>query len=148
MTYIIIAIIIPLVGAAAEIVAYVFTDKLLKKREKGLDLREDAIVEAEGELDSREIQVDRREAEIAEREKKLVRVFGRTSFSREDCLRAIEKGTTYAEFRQRWIDAAKYQLLQSLVDRITVFQEENPNGRMIIRAELWVAEGGPDDGKV
>ena len=132
MTYSIIAIIILLVGAAAEIVAYVFTDKLLKKREEGLD--------------SIKEMLNAKEADLLKVRRKLYRVCGRTSFSREDCLRAIKKGTTYAEFRQRWIDAAKYQVLQSLVDRITVFQEENPNGRMVIRAELWVAEGGPDDG--
>ena len=144
MTYIIIAIIILAIGAAAEITAYVFTDRLLKKREEGLDRREDAIITAEGELDSREIQVDRREAEIAEREKKLVRVCGRTSFSREDCIRAIERETTYAEFKQRWIYAAKYKVCESLMDKMTVFQEQTKDGRMMIRAELWVVEGGPD----
>lgn len=71
MTSVLIACIILAVGAAAEIIVYVFTDRLLKKREDGLDLRKDAIGKKEGVLDSREIQLDRRESEIAEREKIL-----------------------------------------------------------------------------
>ena len=76
----------------------------------------------------------------------MVRVCGRTSFSREDCIRAIEQGTAYSDFKERRIYAAKYQALESLMDKMTVFQEQTKDERMIIRAELWVAVGGPDDG--
>ena len=52
MTYIIIAIVILLVGAAAEIIAYVFTAKLLKKKEDGLNKRKAALDERDTEIDS------------------------------------------------------------------------------------------------
>lgn len=131
MPYIVIAIIILVIGASAEIVAYVFTDRLLKKREDGLDRRKAALDAAASVI-------------FAEKTRKLVRVCGRTSFSREDCIRAIEHGTAYSDFKERWIDAAKYRVCGSLMDKMTVFQEVDQDGRMIIRAELWVAEGGPD----
>ena len=170
MPYIIIAIIILVIGAAAEITVYVFTDKLLKKREKGLDLREDAIVEAEGELDSREIQLDRREDEIAEREKKLpqgvlpgdpikVVTVNRPirKFRAKACVeldRIFNNGAFIdADDAKRKIECYTEQIKDGLRDRIckdvrnmVTFSALSNHWNREIIAELWVAEGGPDDG--
>ena len=133
MTYIIIAIVVLLVGAAAEIVAYMFTDKLLKKREDGLDRRK-------SDLDAMERSI------ITKETRKLVRICGESSCDMEEYEREKEHGFTYAELMNQKYYAAKYQVLDSIVDKIVVYEEETKDGRMIIRAELWVAEGGPDDG--
>ncbi len=52
MTSVLIACIILAVGAAAEIIAYVFIAKLLKKKEDGLDRRKAALDERDTEIDS------------------------------------------------------------------------------------------------
>ena len=132
MTYIIIAIIILLVGAAAEIVAYVFTAKLLKKKEDGLNRRK-VDLDAMGAVNPT----------IAQSTRKIVRICGTTSY---DLGEYEEYGISYDEFVRRKIYSAKYQVIVSITDKITVFQEKNPDGSITIRAELWVAEGGPDDG--
>lgn len=131
MPYIIIACIILAVGAAAEITAYVFTDRLLKKREDGLDRRK-------ADLDAMESSTITRET------RKLVRVWGEASYDMREYEREKEFGFTYAEIAKQKLYAAKYQVLDALVDKITVHVEENRDGSMMIRAELWVAEGGPD----
>ena len=131
MTYILIAIVILLVGAAAEITAYVFTDKMLKKREDGLNRRK-------ADLDASERSI------IAKETRKLVRVCGEASYDVAEYERAKESGFTYAELANQKLYAAKYQVLDALVDKIAVYVEENQDGRMMIHAELWVAEGGQD----
>ena len=131
MTYIIIAIIILVIGAAAEIIAYVFTDKLLKKKEDGLDRRKAALDAAASVI-------------FAKETRKLVRICGESSCDMEEYEREKEHGFTYAELIDQKYYAAKYQVLDSLVDKIVVYEEETKDGRVIIRAELWIAEGGPD----
>lgn len=131
MTPVLIACIILAVGAAAEIIAYVFTAKLLKKKEDGLNRRKanlDAMVAVN--------------PTIAQSTRKIVRICGTTSY---DLGEYEECGISYDELVRRKIYSAKYQVIVSLIDKITVFQEKNPDDSMTIRAELWVAEGGKYD---
>lgn len=134
MTPILIACIILAVGAAAEIVAYVFTAKLLKKKEDGLNRRKAA-------LDAREAV----NPTVAGNTRKIVRICGMASYDLDEYAQEKEYGLSSAEFLRRKIYSAKYQVIVSLIDKITVFQEKNPDDSMTIRAELWVAEGGTDN---
>ena len=128
MTYIIIAIVILLVGAAAEITAYVFTDKLLKKKEDGLDRRKAALDAAASVI-------------FAKETRKLVRICAeanisasslRTSYSTPEKMMAVTA------------DEARHKLCSNLFLHIPVVRTENADGSLTFRAELWVAEGGPD----
>lgn len=172
MPYIIIACIILLVGAAAEITAYVFTAKLLKKKEDGLNRRKDAIGKKEGVLDSREIQLDRRESEIAEREKVLpqgilpgdrLEVVTANRQIRKIAASAIMDVDVFmgsygsfgisscqpfiSECTERVKDELRDEICKGVRELISFFMcDDVRRGKREVVAELWVAEGGPDDG--
>ena len=137
MTYIIIAIIILLVGAAAEIIAYVFTDKMLKKREDGLDRRRAALYAYEE--CTKPVGVSASDTQS----RKLVKICGETHIDRRDfdCLAHMPQ-----DYIQTFINGTKLQIWEQLILRIPARETINPDGSITIRAELWVAEGGPDDG--
>ena len=144
MTYIIIAGIILAVGAVAEIVAGIFTDKMLKKREEGLDRRQDAITKREYFLDRREAQLDRWEAKLAEREKKKprpVRVKKTVSF--DDVFHESIGGENVQRSLNGFCHILRHQLLDELYDHITVKQFNPPESDEVeLTAELWILEGG------
>lgn len=135
MTPILIACIILAVGAAAEIVAYVFTAKLLKKREDGLDRRK-------AELDAREDTFKPSDVPMLKIQKNLVKVCGETHINKQDI---YNLSNMPQELIHIFINGAKTQIWEQLVLRIPVKKTINPDGSMTIRAELWVAEGGPDN---
>lgn len=128
MTYIIIAIVILLVGAAAEIIAYVFTDKLLKKREDGLDRRK-------ADLDAREVP------KIVTETRRLVHVYEESSISPSELWDPYRTTDRMMELR---VDIVKHKLCSNLFPHIPVIRISNDDGSLTFRAELWVAEGGPD----
>lgn len=135
MTPVLIACIILAVGAAAEIVAYVFTAKLLKKKEDGLDRRKAA-------LDEREDCSKPSDVPMLKIQKNLVKVCGETHINEQDIYSLLHMPH---EYFHRFIYGAKLQIWEQLVSRIHVRKITNPDGSMTIRAELWVAEGGQDD---
>lgn len=142
MTLIIIAGIILALVALAEIVAGIFTAKMLKKREAGLDKRKDAIAEREDFLDRREAQLDRREAKLAEREKKTprpVRVKRTVSF--DDVFHESIGGENVQRSLENHVVSLKGQLLDILCDRIIVKQFNPPESDDVeLTAELWILE--------
>lgn len=144
MTPIIIADIILIIGAVAEIVAGIFTAKMLKKREEGLDRRQGAITEREYCLDRREDCLDRREAEIAEREKKAprpVRVKKTVSF--DDVFHESIGGESVQRSLNGFCHILRHQLLDELYDHITVKQFNPPGSDDVeLTAELWILEEG------
>lgn len=135
MTSVLIACIILAVGAAAEIIAYVFTAKLLKKKEDGLNRRK-------AELDAREDSFKPSDVPMLKIQKNLVKVCGETHINNQDIYSLLHMPH---EYFHTFINGAKLQIWEQLFSRITVRKITNPDGSMTIRAELWVAEGGPDN---
>lgn len=135
MTPVLIACIILAVGAAAEIVAYVFTAKLLKKKEDGLNRRK-------AELDAREDSFKPADVPMLKIQKNLVKVCGETHIDKQAIYNLSHMPQ---ELIHIFIDGAKTQIWEQLVLRIPVKKTINLDGSITIRAELWVAEGGQDD---
>ena len=135
MTPVLIACIILAVGAAAEIIAYVFTAKLLKKKEDGLNRRK-------AELDAREDSFKPSDVPMLKIQKNLVKVCGETCINERDVDSLVHMPQ---EYFQIFINGAKMQIWEQLFLRIPVRKTINPDGSVTIRAELWIAEGGLDN---
>lgn len=124
MPYIIIACIILAVGAAAEIIAYVFTDKLLKKREEGLNRREADIQRREDLF----IATPKITAQ-SRLEPVKIRAYGEYYEANMEFPYASWLHKCYSEVEQRVFDMARNQI------RIS---REDEHGKIKISAELWV----------
>ena len=136
MTYIIISIIILAVGAAAEIIAYVFAAKLLKKKEDGLNKRKAALDALEYCIKPSDVPT------FVMQSKNWVKVCGETHIDKQD---VYSLSHMPQELIQIFIVGAKTQIWEQLVLRIPVKKTINLDGSITFRAELWVAEGGPDN---
>ena len=138
MTDIIIAGIILAVGLAGEIVAGIFTVKMLKKREEGLDRRQ-AI------LDQREaILGDPCETpHFVSQSKKPVRVCAKRTVSFDDVFHESIGGENVQRSLENHVELLKGLLLDVLYDHITVKQFNPPESDEVeLTAELWILEGG------
>lgn len=138
MTPIIIAGIILAVGAVAEIVAGIFTAKMFKKREEGLDRRQ-AI------LDQREaILGDPCETpHFVSQSKKPVRVCAKRTVSFDDVFHESIGGASVQRSLNGFCYSLRHQLLDELYDHITVKQFNPPESDEVeLTAELWILEGG------
>ena len=136
MTPYIIAGIILAVGLAGEIVAGIFTVKMLKKREEGLDRRQ-AI------LDQREaILGDPQEApHFVSQSKNPVRVCVKRTVSFDDVFHESIGGENVQRSLENHVASLKGQLLDVLYDHITVKQFNPPESDEVeLTAELWILE--------
>ena len=136
MTPIIIAGIILAAGAVAEIVAGIFTAKMLKKREAGLDRRQ-AI------LDQREaILGNPQEApHFVSQSKKPVRVCAKRTVSFDDVFHESIGGENVQRSLENHVELLKGLLLDVLYDHITVKQFNPPESDEVeLTAELWILE--------
>lgn len=137
MTAIVIACIILAVGAAAEIVAYVFTDRLLKKRKEGLDRRKAA-------LDALEYGIKRpKDQSFTTKQMNLKKYFAETKAC-VACIRDMENITQH--ILANCADEARHKVCKDLFLHIPVRMVQNGADSFTFRAELWVVEGGPGDG--
>lgn len=136
MTPILIACIIIAVGAAAEIIAYVFTAKLLKKKEDGLNRRKAALDALEDCIKPSDVPT------FVTQSRNWVKICGETCINERDVDSLVHMPQ---EYFQIFINGAKMQIWEQLILRIPVRKIINPDGSVTIRAELWVAEGGPDN---
>jgi hypothetical protein len=135
MTPVLIACIILAVGAAAEITAYVFTDRLLKKREDGLDRRKAA-------LDALEYCIKMpKEQTFATKRMNLKKYIAESSVG------ASGLRGTYGMPENMMAcvaDEARHKVCTDLFLHIPVRRIQNADDSLTFRAELWVVEGGPD----
>ena len=136
MTSVLIACIILAVGAAAEVIAYVFTAKLLKKKEDGLNKRKAALDALEYCIKPADVPT------FVMQSKNWVKVCGETHIDKQDIYSLSHMPQ---ELIHIFIDGAKMQIWEQLVLRIPVKKTINLDGSITIRAELWVAEGGKND---
>ena len=136
MTSVLIACIILAVGAAAEVIAYVFTAKLLKKKEDGLDRRKAA-------LDALEycIKGPKEQPFITNRMN-----LKKYSAETKACVSGIRdmKNMTQHIFAS-CADEVRHKVCKDLFLYIPVRMTQNGADSFTFRAELWVAEGGKDD---
>lgn len=136
MTPYIIAGIILVVGALAEIVAGIFTAKMFRKREEGLDRRQ-AI------LDQREaILGDPCETpHFVSQSKKPVRVCAKRTVSFDDVFHESIGGENVQRSLENHVELLKGLLLDVLYDHITVKQFNPPESDEVeLTAELWILE--------
>ena len=136
MPYIIIAIIILVIGAVAEIVAYVFTDRLLKKREDGLDRRKAA-------LDALEYCIKGPKEHTATTKQMNLKKY---SAETKACLSGIRDMNMTQHILASCADEARHKVCKDLFLNIPIRMIQNGADSFMFRAELWVAEGGPGDG--
>ena len=157
MTYIIIACVIVAAGAIVEGLAYIFTAKMLKKREEGLDRRQDAITEREDFLDcreaaiaewedrndSRELRLALLESRLAAREKKAHHVCAKKTVSFDDVFHESIGGENVQRSLENHVALLKGLLLDVLYDHITVKQFNPPESDEVeLTAEIWILEEG------
>lgn len=136
MTLILIACIILAVGAAAEVIAYVFTAKLLKKKEDGLNRRKAALDALEDCIKPSDVPTF---VTIRRNWKK---------YTAEAHIGAREIHTPYASQERAMAacaDEARHKVCSNLFLHIPVCKIPNADNSITFRAELWVAEGGPDN---
>lgn len=136
MTPVLIACIIVAVGAAVELIAYIFTAQLLKKKEDGLNRRKAALDEREDCFKPSDgptlatIRMDRKK------------------YSAESHISGKDIHTQYSTpeiMMAACADEARHKVCSELFLHIPVSRISNADGSLTFRAELWVAEGGPDN---
>ena len=134
MTYIIIALIILAVGATAEIVAYIFSAKLLKKREEGLDRRKKYLDIYEDALNHRAVL---NSGNIVSDRFVLISYRKNLSMSDVEPSPALIK-----DYVRRNAAELRDKTLQDVKKFISVYSTERPDNTVDLMSLIWVSKGG------
>ena len=134
MTYFIIALIILAVGATAEIVAYIFSAKLLKKREEGLDRRKKYLDIYEDALNHRSVL---NSGNIVSDRFVLISYRKNLSMSDVEPSPALIK-----DYVRRNAAELRDKTLQDVKKFISVYSTERPDNTVDLMSLIWVSKGG------
>ena len=130
MTHVLIACIILAVGAAAEIVAYIFSAKLLKKREEGLDRRKE--------------QLDRCEEYLKDKatDKNVIDTDRFILISRKKTISIDDVASIRSDFRRKAALELQRETLEDVKKFISVYLSYRPDGDVDLMSLIWVSKGG------
>ena len=130
MTHVLIACIILAVGAAAEIVAYIFSAKLLKKREEGLDRRKE--------------QLDRCEEYLKDKatDKNVIDADRFILISRKKTISIDDVASIRSDFRRKAALELQRETLEDVKKFISVYLSYRPDGDVDLMSLIWVSKGG------
>ena len=133
MTYIIIALIILAVGATAEIVAYIFSAKLLKKREEGLDRRKEQLDRCEEYLKDKAVNTN---ATVTD---KFVLISRKKTVSTLDVDGEAEMP---GDFIRKAVVELRRETLEDVQKFISIYSTWRPDNDVDLMSLIWVSKGG------